>query len=72
MLGYIIALFVACLLVTIALAFVSRSGPRSGRRQSAGKPVQPEQPSADEATPDRSATASSTEVAAARRVTPPA
>lgn len=72
MLGYIFAAGVALVLVLLGCAVLMRSGPPTGRRPEDRPPVGPDQPSADEPTPDRSITASSAEKDAARRVTPPA
>jgi hypothetical protein len=72
MLGYIIGIVLALLLVTLVYVGMSISGPRIGRKTGEGKPLQPEAPAADEPTPDRSATAASRQINAARRHTPPA
>lgn len=72
MLGYLLAAVLALVLVLFGVSALTRAGPRSGRRPEDRPPVGPDQPSADEPTPDRSAIASSAEKDAARRVTPPA
>lgn len=71
MFGYILALCLGAVLLVLGLAALARSGTRGGRPP-VKRPVQPEQPAADEPTPDRSVTASTREREAARRVTPPA
>jgi hypothetical protein len=71
MFGYILALCLGGILLVLGLAALGRSGTRGARRP-ADRPVQPDQPAADELTPDRSVTASTREREAARRVTPPA
>jgi hypothetical protein len=71
MFGYIIGIVLALLLVAFAYAGMSISGPRVGRKTGKDKPLQPEGPAADEPTPDRSATAASSQVNAARGHTPP-
>ena len=69
MLGYILAGFIGLLLVGLCLAGLGGARARApGDRRSAT----PSEPAADEPTPDRSATASSQEINAARRHTPPA
>jgi hypothetical protein len=74
MYGYILGLVFALFLLVICIAGFTRAGPavpgRNGTRRN--KPVQRQQPSADEPTPDRSRTASSRQVSFARRHTPPA
>ncbi len=72
MFGYLLGIVLAVFLVAIVLMAMARSGPRRGRRDPQIKPVQAEEPAADEPTPDRSATASPREMAASRRRTPPA
>jgi len=72
MFGYILALGIGLLLVAACFAGLGRAGPQPGRKTPGEKPVGPLDPAADEPTPDRSATASPREVAAARRHTPPA
>jgi hypothetical protein len=75
MYGYILGLVFALFLLAICIAGFTRSAPAaSGRATSRRKkkPVQRQDPSADEPTPDRSRTASSRQVSFARRHTPPA
>jgi hypothetical protein len=69
MLGYIVGLVAAVLLLALVFTGFAKSSPRSGRE---AKPVQPEEPSADAPTPDRSSTATRREVSGARGATPPA
>lgn len=66
MLGYILAAVLGFVLLLLGCSVLARSGPRTGRRPHDRPPVQPDQPSADAPTPDRSATASSAEADAAR------
>lgn len=73
MLGYLCGILAALVLAALCFAgFSSAGGARPGRAAGGGKPVQPENPSADAPTPDRSATASKRQVTASRELTPPA
>lgn len=71
MFGYILASLIIGALVVLWLVSASRSRP-AGQEPSGGRPVQRDNPAADEPTPDRSATAPESAVRAAKRRTPPA
>ena len=71
MFGYILALVIGVILLGLWLAASTHAAPE-GQHDAGDKPVQRDRPSADEPTPDRSATAPSRTVRAARRRTPPA
>jgi hypothetical protein len=69
MLGYVLATFVGLLLIALFIGAMGGPRVRAGR----GKRTEPPaQPSADEPTPDWSATATPREMDAARKHTPPA
>lgn len=73
MIGYIVAGIVGLILVIVFVVGLARSKPQEGATHGgAGRPVQNSSPAADEPTPDQSVTASSAEVRAAKRHTPPA
>lgn len=69
MIGYVLAGIVGLLLVALCFAGLGGSRTRPGGAARRGSDSQP---AADELTPDRSVTADSREIDAARRHTPPA
>ena len=76
MFGYILAAIIGILALGFALSSLGGGSPPSRQKSSSTdrkpKPIQQDEPSADEPTPDRSLVASSHEVEAAKRRTPPA
>jgi hypothetical protein len=78
MLGYTFAVVIGVILIALAFAAFggsktpSASAPNEDDHDENKKPVQMDSPSADEPTPDRSATAQPQEVAEAKKRTPPA
>jgi hypothetical protein len=71
--GYLaVALIGLVLLVALAVAASHNRKPKQGRISGDGTAILREQPSADEPTPARSATASQSEVRNAEKRTPPA
>lgn len=74
MIGYIFALAVALVVLAFCIAGLAqvRPGSGGGPRGREQRPLPGDAPAADEPTPERSATASRSEIAAAKRHTPPA
>lgn len=74
MFGYILAGVIGLVLLGFLIASLSYLRPGRGTRGTATseKPVQADQPAADEPTPDRSRTAKPQQIRAAREHTPPA
>jgi hypothetical protein len=74
MLGYLLAVLIGLVLLVFLIGGLAqlRPGPSVGRKAPGDKPVQADAPAADEPTPDRSVTADASEIAAAKRHTPPA
>ncbi len=67
--GYLLAGMLIIVLLGLLVAALARSKPPRGTLSD--KPVVREKPSAEEATPDASATASPQQIEQARRHTPP-
>jgi hypothetical protein len=75
MLGYIFAAIVGVIVLGFALSAFGGGRSQAGnkpRSVGSGGPLQPNGPSADEPTPDRSAVASDSSIDAAKERTPPA
>jgi hypothetical protein len=74
MLGYILVIGLGLVLLAVFAATLGplRAGLDHGAKETREQPLQANQPAADEPTPDLSVTATHSEIAAARRHTPPA
>jgi len=76
MLGYILAAIIGILVIGFAFSSLGGGSPPARKKNNRGeirsKPVQQDEPSADEPTPDRSLVASSHEIETAKHHTPPA
>jgi len=74
MFGYILAVLIGLVLLAFLIGGLAQMRP--GRQPShsgqESPPLQADTPAADEPTPDRSVTATATEISAAKRHTPPA
>ena len=76
MLGYIVAAIIGIIVIGFAFSSLGGGSPPARKKDSAApgkvKPVQADEPYADEPTPDRSTLASNHEIESAKRHTPPA
>jgi len=76
MLGYILAAIIGIVIIGFAFASLGGGSPPARRKNSHGesknKPVQSDEPAADEPTPDRSRTAPRHQVETAKHHIPPA
>lgn len=74
MYGYIIAGVLASIVLVFVISGLAQSkpGPGAARKKPEDRPVQANNPSADEPTPDKSVTATKGEIRHARDHTPPA